>query len=189
VCAAKQCDGNARTTCEAYATPKGTECSPSSCVEGSVQPKSTCDGAGGCLKPSVQKCGNYVCADGACKTTCTKAEDCATGFVCGPDGRCVEGARCSDDGLSSIAKSGAASSCAPYRCGDSGLCSNKCESTAQCAPGNTCDTSTQTCVGAPAATDDDGGCAFGHGSRGAFALSAMALAAMLVGRRRRAASA
>jgi len=185
LCGNKQCDGNVRTTCDAYATTKGTECKPSACVEGGVQPKGSCDGAGTCLTPAVQKCGNYLCADGACRTSCAKTDECAPGFVCGPDGTCIDGARCSDDGTATIAKDGSVRPCAPYRCGPAGVCLKRCESSTECGSGAACDLADHSCQ--PVATSEsDGGC--GVASRSTetgFGLIAATLGLGLVGRRRR----
>ena len=160
-CASMQCDGNDRTACRAPAVAAGVECEPASCINEAkpkVQPRSTCNGAGSCVTPAVQECGNYACEAGSCKTKCTQSSDCALGFFCASDGRCVEGARCSDDKLSSIAKGGTITQCAPYRCGDLGLCDDKCSSTDNCAPGSVCDTTTKTCLADTTAEDDSGGC-------------------------------
>jgi MYXO-CTERM domain-containing protein len=64
------------------------------------------------------------------------------------------------------------------------LCVNKCTATTECAPGNSCDTSTATCLGAQGGTEDDSGCAMGHGAGSATPFALLGLAALASRRRR-----
>jgi hypothetical protein len=69
---------NAAGTCMPAAA--NTACGPASC---SVDNKSTiaptCSVAGLCLPGAPVSCGNYVCSNGACKTSCANDADCVAG--------------------------------------------------------------------------------------------------------------
>ena len=71
----------AKGACVYYA--KGSQCQAAGCAStSSVTPTSTCDGLGACSIPASQSCGSFVCASGACKTTCTKDTDCVAPDTC-----------------------------------------------------------------------------------------------------------
>lgn len=183
VCRAQSCDGKERKTCS-YA-PTSVACGAATCVAGTATATAMCDGLGACSTPVTQSCHPYVCDGDKCRTTCTAQSDCATGYVC-RTGKCVpEGATCSDDGLSSIAKDATVVPCAPYRCAEDGSCRGECATSDHCAPGAVCDPGTKTCTPAPPATDGSGGCALGRHSLGVPALSVLACLAAVAARARR----
>jgi hypothetical protein len=71
-----------------------------------------------------------------------------------------------------------------FVCGSTGACLTTCTGSSNCITGAVCDSSTSTCVAAPAATsDDDGGCAFAPSTRSGAA-SLFALLALGALRRR-----
>jgi len=179
---AGSCDGTLRDACS-FPT-SATSCAPAKCDGSKLTPESKCDGAGGCKPQEDSSCIPFACVGTACKTTCSADSDCASGFRC-TGGACVQGATCSDDKLSSIAKDGSPTTCAPFRCGSDGNCASTCNGTADCTPGFVCETTTSKCVAAPADTSDDGGCSVHSGaSRGSAAAGLVLLA--LIGTRRRA---
>jgi hypothetical protein len=50
------------------------------------------------LSGNLKDCAPYKCVGDACKTQCGSVDDCASGFVCTPDGRCVQSPGPSDAG-------------------------------------------------------------------------------------------
>lgn len=84
------CNGKSDGTCE-Y---KGGECGKASCVSGGsnnkLQPAGTCN-AGTCnKKPEVTCEKSLVCSANACKMSCSKKEDCVSGYDCNSKGECVK---------------------------------------------------------------------------------------------------
>ena len=62
---------------------KGVNCKAAVCASASsVTPASTCDGKGACSTPANQTCGNFICASGACKSTCASNTDCNSPATC-----------------------------------------------------------------------------------------------------------
>ncbi len=161
-CAKKSCDGKVRDKCNGFANGGSTSCGTNACTSDKrFQKHGACDGAGGCALPGPSSCSPWACdatASSGCKSSCTGDTECADGFTC-KAGACVQGATCSDDGLSSIDKTGTSSPCAPYRCGSDGTCLKQCASSDDCTPSTSCDTTVKACVAAGAANDSGGGCA------------------------------
>jgi hypothetical protein len=190
-CKATTCDGAKDTkTCAGFVNGATTQCKPATCAAASYTAPSTCDGAGACATPKASACFPYGCDDEGCLAACTSSAQCADGADC-KDGKCASlGDTCSSDGLSSIAKGGAVTSCTPFRCGPDGKCISSCGTSADCAPGASC-SEAKTCA-TDAGTDDGGGCnvsarSEGAGSGGWLAAGLGVLGACaLVSRRRRA---
>jgi hypothetical protein len=163
-CAKAQCDGTTRDKCAGFANGASVSCGADACtVDKRFQKHGTCDGAGGCALPDPKPCTPYGCdaaSSSGCKSACAIDDDCAAEFKC-ESGACVQGAHCSDDQLSSIAKSGETKACTPYRCGTDGKCETSCASSADCAPGLLCDDQAKACVLQSTPTNVDGGCAVG----------------------------
>lgn len=90
-----------------------------------------CSGDGRCPMYSSQT----ICAPAACVTATTLEP----ADLCNGAGGCVDG------GLQD---------CAPYVCVSPGRCLTSCTSTADCAPGNVCNTTTGTCFACTVTTDD-----------------------------------
>ena len=99
-----QCDGAG--ACRYYAT--GSVCVPASCANMTTLNKAdTCTAAHTCMDNGTQGCGNYICTNSACKTTCSGNADCANntfycaapncmpkkpdGQLCGSNGECTNG--------------------------------------------------------------------------------------------------
>ncbi len=189
VCKKRTCDGNNTTACDGYASGATVQCQPASCDAANLVPKSSCDGAGSCVTPPVASCGRYACdvATLSCRTDCNANADCATGFSC-VGGVCSQGARCSDDGLSSMSTDGVTADCEPFICGTDGTCLKNCATSDDCAPGSVCDSTTRLCTAATSPSGaSSGGCAVGGSApRAPGMLFGMLLAAGLALSRRRA---
>jgi hypothetical protein len=69
-------------------TVSGTNCGAASCMAGTAQPASSCNGSGACVTPTTKACTPYICGTNACLTTCTTNANCATGNQCS-GGACV----------------------------------------------------------------------------------------------------
>jgi len=77
-CGTCQTCANAAGTCMPAAP--NSACGPSSCTpdnKSTITP--SCTVAGLCLPSAPVSCGNYVCASGACKTSCASDADCVVG--------------------------------------------------------------------------------------------------------------
>jgi hypothetical protein len=195
-CAARRCDGTAKTSaCNGYVNDGTVTCAAAQCEGSKLLPASTCDGAGNCQTPTLSSCGKYVCDSTqlVCKTSCAVDADCSSGSIC-TGGKCTDAPSCSADGTSSINPiTGTATSCAPYKCGSNGACPTSCATSADCLSGASCSLTTTPgqCV-ATASTGASGGCAvasMGSPARPATTLAAFAalsaIAAVATGRRRR----
>ncbi len=160
--------------------------SPTGACGGCVDAKiGTCDGKGACNAAPTACAGNLACASStACRDTCTTDGHCASGYRCNA-GKCEPvQATCSPDGHQSIGADGTKTECGLFVCGSTGACLTTCTGSSNCITGAVCDSSTSTCVAAPAATsDDDGGCAFAPSTRSGAA-SLFALLALGALRRR-----
>ncbi|MBK7398278.1 MAG: hypothetical protein IPJ34_18785 [Myxococcales bacterium] len=159
-CAKRSCDGATRDKCTGFQNGATTSCGADVCTaEKRFQKHGNCDGKGGCALPDPKPCTPFACdatASSGCKSSCTVEGDCADGFTCAA-GTCIQGSKCSEDGLASIDKTGVSSSCLPYRCGTDGNCLKSCATSDDCAPGVACDTAVKACVAA-APLAEDGGC-------------------------------
>jgi hypothetical protein len=154
---AGSCDGMSKDKC-AYPnelTPCGSTCADDK------QTLSVCNAGGDCVAKAPEPCGAYTC-DGTtqCRTACAADADCATGYRCSSDDKCVptSSATCIDD-VTLKAPDGKTSSCAPFLCSGS-ACRTTCASLADCAPGFACD-ETHQCVPPPMAHTQEGGCSCG----------------------------
>ncbi len=116
---ASQCSGSgvcqplAATTCAPYkcgASACNTTCQVASdCTTGYVCQNGECTPEGAICKDdftvqeadnSLKDCNPYHCVGGTCQTTCNTSDDCATGYICDSNGKCVAspGAASPDDG-------------------------------------------------------------------------------------------
>jgi hypothetical protein len=95
----------------------GASCGTASCSGSTFLPVGMCDGAGSCAQMTMS-CAPYVCAAGACGTTCAANTDCTSGFVC-MAGSCTnlkpKGAACTTG-----------SQCASSVCSDGVCCATAC---------------------------------------------------------------
>jgi MYXO-CTERM domain-containing protein len=157
-CAKAQCDGKARDKCNGFANGGTTACGMASCTtDKRYQAIGACDGAGKCAMPEPTSCVPWACdatASSGCKSSCATDDDCAADFKC-EGGACIQGAKCSEDRSQSIAKTGEAKDCKPYRCGSDGKCATSCATSDDCAPGTACDPNAKACV--IYSVDDSGG--------------------------------
>ncbi len=72
---------NGAGACELYVA--GTTCAAQTCSTGTYTQARTCNGTGTCQVGTTSLCGTYNCdTNNTCRTTCTMASDCATGYVC-----------------------------------------------------------------------------------------------------------
>jgi hypothetical protein len=149
-----QCDGVDLTAC--HYPPFGTvACSANACSGGTETHASTCDGAGKC-NDVPKSCGAYACGADACKSSCSAAGDCASGFSCnanvcqsagGLGSPCTDGSQCpggmfcTDGVCCAVAACSAGSSCAtPAKKGACAkLPGTSCASGAECGSGNCVD--------------------------------------------------
>lgn len=180
VCKAETCNGVATDKCN---LPKGNRCSPAACSGSTFSPESTCDGAGGCTKPTAVECKPFGCTESGCRTTCSAASDCANGFSCA-DGKCIEaaGTTCKADLTAAVTKEGKEQACSPYLCKlSTGACGESCVGSSDCSGGFVCNG--DRCE-APAPSDNGGGCNVGHASRASAAILAL-LGLSMIARRRR----
>jgi hypothetical protein len=185
-CAARTCKSTDSTSCAGYAKDSATTCAAPTCVGNEFVGASRCDGAGACTAPKGSSCVPYVCEATGCRKTCETDAHCTTGFAC-VAGRCeARAATCSDDRLSSVPPDGTPTSCVPYRCLDSGDCGRTCKYSSECAPGFVCDSSSSTCLPQPTgATEEDGGCVYGHGAGPVTSAMLLALVGLGLAARRR----
>jgi hypothetical protein len=112
----------------------GTVCRPPSCASRLDRVAATCDGNGTCQPPEQKPCAPYLCADGACRTTCATDEDCAPGNTC-QAGACARkplGAPCTDPGDCDSGH------CVEKVCCDLAACAGACRSCAVPGSVGTC---------------------------------------------------
>jgi hypothetical protein len=192
-CSLGVCDGKARATCAAKVSAE-VSCRTASCANGKAIEAASCNGSGACPTLVEKGCGGFTCdATGtACRTYCTEATDCESGFVCRAGTCRPVAATCSLDGLSRIAVDGTVTACGAFRC-RGGECVTSCGSSDACAPGHAC--ADGACVLASNSTSSasSGGCSVrapasasspGDVSTGAR-LAGIGVLAALVGARRR----
>ncbi|MFI5298039.1 MAG: FG-GAP repeat protein [Polyangiales bacterium] len=188
-CGKLRCDGSNTIACKGYANTTSTTCAPASCSGDTLIGVSTCS-LGACNAPAPTSCLPYTCASGACVKSCAATIDCAQGFSCDiGSSKCVQGATCSDDRATSVARNGAVYQCSPYLCDPSGgNCANRCSLVTDCASGFTCDSS-NSCVAQVAPSGAAGGCAMTvvarRGGGAGDAVTVLIFAGALVARRRR----
>jgi len=187
-CASPTCDGADRARCAAFPGSE-KECRKPSCKGGLLTSQALCDGKGGCPAKTTSSCGGYRCDEAAnvCRTSCSTAADCATGYSCDA-GSCKKNTSfCSLDGLSIVDNVGVETPCKPYRCKDA-RCQASCETSDDCTGGTLCATDSKTCVqpSPPAVEEDSGGsCALSTSTRSHTAEGVLALLALaLLGRSR-----
>lgn len=176
------------------------ECAGRACID-AICCEATCrDGCGTCNQPGnlglcvartkgqtsyQDRCGSFLC-DGtttSCPVTCRDNADCTGESTCDPKTRVCLGAlgtSCTDE-LTVEADGGARSSCLPYRCLRN-QCGTRCETNAECAPGNVC-TLESRCEPAPPAAE--GGCTAASSGEGTVGVVALALLGLVVRTRRR----
>jgi len=136
------CNGSG--ACKFY--PAGTECAAATCPSAtSENPADTCNGSGTCSVAAEKACApGYLCAGGACKTSCNGNADCntAAGYECTGD-KCLIplGLPCTPE-----------DSCATGHCVDGVCCVSACD--------GACSACTNNETGQP-----DGTCAFALGGR------------------------
>jgi hypothetical protein len=196
------CDGSTCVPRLADATPCSADnaCLSGHCVE-DICCSSACErGCASCTLPGQEgtcsplaqgsagepACVGFVC-DGVgldCPAACLDNSACPPGTVCNPAGECTDEPFC-DGGYLLINSDGSTASCAPYACVDPGSCRGRCDSTADCSPGNIClpDSSCGP-PDAPPPPEDDGGCAI-TGPRAPRPWAPLLLAALAFAARRR----
>jgi hypothetical protein len=128
----------------------------------------TCDGGGECLTGETRSCAPFVCANGACRTTCDVATDCAPGASCsfrscGPKAlgtACSAGTECASknciDGVCCDVAECAGPCKACNVAGSAGLCRSIKAGEAAKAPG--CPIDDPTTCGRTGNCDGAGGC-------------------------------
>ncbi len=134
-----RCDGADATACR---YPRGgTECREATCEGDVLQPAGTCDGNGTCTLPTTDPCLPFACDAGACRSSCSTDNDCATGAACEVEsGECAITGRTCSDAFTVITPSGAETDCRPYRC-QAGNCREQCTANSGCADGYLCEDS------------------------------------------------
>jgi len=188
VCATTSCDGSDGTKCLAFVGSE-TTCRAPECKDGVATLVAKCTGSGKCPDLVKAPCGGFGCDDTtkACRTSCTKAEDCVAGYGC-EGGKCKRKAgTCSADGKALVAADGTIAPCAPFVC-KADKCLSACETSEDCASGLICDTASKTCETPSAAaetTDSGGGCNTGRGTSSAPFAGFFALASVIAVARRR----
>ena len=194
-CAAKLCDGTARTSCAGFVGAK-VSCRAPSCATGVATLPAACDGSGACPAVVTKNCAPYVCAGDDCgKAPCKTDAECAADFRCAiaqgaTQGECVVRTDNLCDGAHTVtARDGRTTDCSPYQCDVAG-CKTSCATSADCVGGSLCDTTAGTgkCVpaGAGVAEPESSGCAItrDRSSSGASGLLAL-LSAWIIRRARR----
>jgi hypothetical protein len=82
------CSGSGSCQQRAAGTVCGSElCSSNPTSSYTAAP--TCNGVGGCVTPSANQCGAYVCKSGGCPTACSSDLDCFGQSYCGSNGKCT----------------------------------------------------------------------------------------------------
>lgn len=187
VCTQTLCDGEQGDRCRAYVG-ADTACRPGSCEDGLAVLPASCDGRARCEALQSMRCEPFACAGSTCgRSPCGRDSECAPRFRCA-SGDCVPAdVSCSEDASSLVGTDGSSTTCLPFRCAD-GACLERCESAADCAPGNRCSADGDCVAGsAPASTSESGcGCRFpARDQGGAWRAVLLGLALMRVRRRTR----
>ncbi len=140
------CNGSG--ACSRY--PASTICNAASCSGTTLNKEDFCNGSGTCVDSGTQPCGNYLCAGGACPTSCSADAQCSASAYCMLSNcvpKTVNGTVCTS---SSICSSGS--------CVDGFCCNNTCSATCQaCSAAKTGGTN-GTCASITANTDPDVEC-------------------------------
>jgi hypothetical protein len=71
---------NGAGACRLHAA--GVQCAAQTCAATTETAARTCNGAGLCSSAATRNCFPYLCAASACRTSCTTAADCQTGYTC-----------------------------------------------------------------------------------------------------------
>ncbi|MGC4120075.1 MAG: hypothetical protein QM765_36945 [Myxococcales bacterium] len=85
---AEACTGTAKVCPPDAFLAAGTPCRAGACREGVSTPAASCDGSRVCPTTTAVSCGDYACAESACRTDCTDSSNCADGRAC-VGGACV----------------------------------------------------------------------------------------------------
>lgn len=187
-CSTSQCDGNVRTSCQAFVGPS-VVCQAAKCVNGVATQQGTCDGKSSCSSGASTNCEPFACGATGCKGTCATDADCAGSYHCS-GGKCATAAICDGDHTVTDAN-GTPTDCSPYKCDPSGACRGSCASIADCTPGNVCSaagTCTPTTSGKSSDSGDGGGCSTvpgGAGGSGSSGWLGLLSGLFFVARRRR----
>ncbi len=170
------CGGADPTQCS---FPTATTLCSATC-KGAIETDSFCDGIGSCGDVVARGCDNFVCdADaGTCKSSCVADTDCVTGFTC-EDGGCNAPTTCIDQRVEQPAN-GPSRDCAPYKCANG--CKTSCASSDDCVAPATC--SGGQCI-PPAPATSGCNCNTANASPPRTALLTLAVATILMRRRRR----
>jgi MYXO-CTERM domain-containing protein len=182
------CDGVSRAACT-YPGPL-TTCAAS--CSGGRETQDRCDGLGHCSSQPTRDCAPYACGPDACLTSCAADTDCTVGYTC-MDKACIprSAARCLGDHTLQ-GPDGSIRDCSPYRCSAEGACLQACDTTLDCATGQTCrsDRSCRPDIAPPAPADAGCGCRLAPPGRSAPPALALGLVALVaLARRRRVCSA
>jgi len=179
------CDGVNASAC---VYPGSSTSCGTACENGNVTP-SFCDGNGTCSASTAKSCSPYVCGTDDCLTSCDTKADCASGYTCASDKKCIPlGTTCSDDHTLS-SPDGTSKDCSPFKC-ELDSCKSSCQSIDDCVSPAVCRASDNTCA-PPAAggfSDDSAGCGCsvpGTDPSRPAGFFALALAALSLARRRR----
>ncbi len=126
------CDGFDRSKCS-YPGPT-VACSGNACKAGIETHGSACNGAGTCNDVPTS-CASYGCGATACKSKCSSAADCATGFFCSVPSTATEGtcAATVDLGKECGGLVGNASTCTSGYCVEGVCCA-----VSSCGAGSSC---------------------------------------------------
>jgi hypothetical protein len=115
------CDGNG--ACAAH-YPVGTSCAASSCSDSATAVSQACNSSGACAPGTPMDCTPYLCAAGACTTTCANDTDCSPKAFCSPGNKCVP-----KESASTACTS--ADQCVTGFCVDGVCCDSKCDGQCQ----------------------------------------------------------
>lgn len=71
---------NGRGACRLH--PIDTPCGSQTCAGSTETPAPRCNGAGVCEPGTTRDCGDYLCSDNSCRTTCSMNTHCKAGLTC-----------------------------------------------------------------------------------------------------------